>query len=78
MASITIRIVDEQLKRRLWLRTAEHGRSIEDEARDILRSALSVSSQPRDLGGAIQPHMQAMAGADLAVPPRQAMDGSAE
>src|SRR5260370_7884239 len=39
MASITIRQLDEDLKQRLRLRAARNGRSMEDEARTILRSA---------------------------------------
>src|SRR5207249_791195 len=39
MASITIRQLDEGLKRRLRLRAARNGRSMEDEARTILRHA---------------------------------------
>jgi phosphopantothenoylcysteine decarboxylase/phosphopantothenate--cysteine ligase len=39
MASITIRQLDERLKRRLRLRAARNGRSMEDEARTILRGA---------------------------------------
>lgn len=41
MASITIRNLDEDLKQRLRVRAAEHGRSMEKEAREILRSALA-------------------------------------
>jgi phosphopantothenoylcysteine decarboxylase/phosphopantothenate--cysteine ligase len=37
MASITIRQLDDDLKRRLRLRAARNGRSMEDEARNILR-----------------------------------------
>ncbi len=37
MASITIRGLDDDLKQRLRLRAARHGRSMEDEARTILR-----------------------------------------
>jgi plasmid stability protein len=40
MASITIRNLDDDLKKRLRLRAAEHGRSMEEEARDILQSSL--------------------------------------
>ena len=40
MASITVRNLDDELKRRLRIRAAENGRSMEQEARDILRSAL--------------------------------------
>ena len=44
MASMTIRNLDEQLKARLRVQAAQHGRSMEDEARDILRAALSTES----------------------------------
>jgi antitoxin FitA len=40
MASITIRNFDETLKVRLRVRAAHHGRSMEEEARQILRRAL--------------------------------------
>ena len=40
MASITVRNLDDGLKRRLRIRAAENGRSMEQEARDILRAAL--------------------------------------
>jgi phosphopantothenoylcysteine decarboxylase / phosphopantothenate---cysteine ligase len=39
MASITIRQLDDDLKRRLRLRAAANGRSMEDEVRTILRGA---------------------------------------
>jgi phosphopantothenoylcysteine decarboxylase/phosphopantothenate--cysteine ligase len=39
MASLTIRKLDDSLKKRLRMRAAQHGRSMEDEARNILRSA---------------------------------------
>ncbi len=39
MASLTIRQLDEASKKRLKLRAARHGRSMEDEARTILREA---------------------------------------
>ncbi|HEY1363967.1 MAG TPA: bifunctional phosphopantothenoylcysteine decarboxylase/phosphopantothenate--cysteine ligase CoaBC [Xanthobacteraceae bacterium] len=42
MASITIRQLDEELKKRLRLRAARSGRSMEDEARTILRNAASA------------------------------------
>ncbi|HRQ64857.1 MAG TPA: plasmid stabilization protein [Xanthomonadaceae bacterium] len=41
MASITIRNLDDALKERLRVRAARCGRSMEDEARDILRTALA-------------------------------------
>ena len=42
MASITIRKLDEKTKTRLRLRAARHGRSMEAEARTLLRSALQT------------------------------------
>src|ERR1700735_2382826 len=39
MASLTVRQLDEKLKKLLRLRAARHGRSMEDEVRVILRDA---------------------------------------
>jgi phosphopantothenoylcysteine decarboxylase/phosphopantothenate--cysteine ligase len=39
LASLTVRQLDEKLKKRLRLRAARHGRSMEDEVRVILREA---------------------------------------
>lgn len=40
MASITIRKLDEGVKLKLRVRAAEHGRSMEEEAREILSGAI--------------------------------------
>src|SRR6478672_2327220 len=50
MASITIRQLDDALKRRLRLRAARNGRSMEDGARTILRTA-SAGELPEQSGG---------------------------
>ena len=42
MASLTVRQLDEKLKKLLRMRAARHGRSMEDEARTILRDAASL------------------------------------
>jgi plasmid stability protein len=71
MAVMTIRNIDDALKARLRIRAAMHGRSMEDEARDILRSALSSEvSRPRDLGRAIHERFAALGGVDLPEVPR--------
>jgi len=55
MGSITIRNLDDSLKSRLRVQAAVHGRSMEDEARDILRSALSREPRgQRNLAAAIR------------------------
>ena len=44
MASLLIRQIDDALKRQLRVRAAENGRSMEEEMRHILRTALGVPS----------------------------------
>jgi len=43
MASLTVRQLDERLKKLLRLRAARHGRSMEDEVRTILREAADAT-----------------------------------
>src|ERR1700716_1966018 len=60
MASMTIRDIYEKLKSRLRIQAARHGRSMEDEARDILRSALSREpTQSRGLFEALRARVEA-------------------
>ena len=75
MASITVRNLDDDLKRRLRIRATENGRSgrsMEQEARDILRSALEQEpSANGDLAGAIRPRYAPLGGVELDFPPRE-------
>jgi plasmid stability protein len=48
MSSITIRNLDDSLKRQLHLRAAERNHSMEEEARDILRCALAGEAAASD------------------------------
>lgn len=73
MASITIRNLDDGLKQRLRLRAAEHGRSIEEEVREILRLVVGEPVPPTNLATAIHSRIVAFGGADLDIPPRAAM-----
>jgi plasmid stability protein len=74
MASITIRKLDEQTKERLRVRAAHNRRSMEDEARNILRSALSHGSRkPRNLADAIRKRFEPVGGVDLSLPAREPM-----
>jgi len=74
MASMTIRNIDEALKRRLRMQAAEHGRSMEEEARDILRAALSTeASRPTNIAASIRARFAPLGGIDLALEPREAM-----
>ncbi len=52
MASLTIRNLDETIKRKLRIVAAEHGRSMEAEARAILsREMESPRRKPAPVGG---------------------------
>jgi antitoxin FitA len=72
MASMTIRNIDDQLKIRLRMRAASRGRSMEDEARDILRAALATDhKRSGTLVDSIRARIEPLGGAELAVAPRE-------
>jgi antitoxin FitA len=71
MASITIRNLEDDLKRRLRVRAAEHGRSMEDEAREILRQVVGEAVPPRNLAAAIRGRVASFGGVDLDLPGRE-------
>ena len=74
MASITIRNLGMDVKRRLRIRAAERGHSMEEEARRILRAVLAEQPAPRtDLASAIRARFAPLGGADLKRPPREPM-----
>ena len=74
MASITVRNLDEELKRRLRIRAAENGRSMQQEAREILRAALGEDAAPsRYLGTAIHELFKPVGGVELEIPSREPM-----
>jgi phosphopantothenoylcysteine decarboxylase/phosphopantothenate--cysteine ligase len=52
MASVTIRKLDEALKRRLRLRAAHHGHSVEEEIRQILRT-IAATDAPGGAAGSM-------------------------
>jgi plasmid stability protein len=72
MAVMTIRNIDDAIKKRLRVRAAVNGRSMEDEARDILRSALSTDDpRPRNFAHAIHERFAALGGVELPEMPRE-------
>lgn len=74
MASITIRKLDDETKTRLRVRAAHHKRSMEEEARYILRTALARdAAAPGNLAEAIHAHFRPLGGINLRVPPREPM-----
>jgi plasmid stability protein len=68
---MTIRNIDEALKKRLRVRAASHGKSMEEEARDILRAALSVEQRRLgNLGETIHARFAPLGGVNLPDTPR--------
>ena len=70
MATLMIRDLDEEVKTRLRVQAAAHGRSMEAEARALLTTALSGRRPTRGLGSFIQAQFADIGGAELAVPDR--------
>ncbi|WP_449425126.1 FitA-like ribbon-helix-helix domain-containing protein [Rhodanobacter lindaniclasticus] len=72
---MTIRNLDDDLKTLLRLRAARHGKSMEEEARSILRTAL-VGRVEDDSGAAlyaaIRARVEPLGGVELELPPREA------
>src|ERR1700730_4243968 len=58
MASITIRGLDDEFKQRLRLRAARNGRSMEDEARTILRDMAGAAGGQQTIFS--EPHQPAI------------------
>ena len=73
MASITIRHLDGGIKRRLRVRAAEHGRSMEEEACEILSQVVGETTPVSNLAAAIRSRFAALGGVDLDIPARDAM-----
>ena len=74
MTSITIRNLNDVLASRLQSLAAEHGRTVEDEAREILAGALagSVAGQG-NLAAAIRARFAPLGGVELPLMPREPM-----
>jgi len=74
VASMTIRNLGDKLKARLRVRAAQHGRSMEEEARDILQSALAVEpTRNRSLVAAIRVRIEPLGGVELEIEAREPM-----
>ena len=78
MATLTIRTLDDDLKAALRVEAALHGHSMEEEARRILRQALSRKRGERGLGRRIHERFAAAGGVDLPEPDRGAPPRAAD
>ncbi len=74
MASITIRNLDDETKTRLKMRAVANDRSMEEEARVILREAVSSNKPlPRDLVAFTRDCFAEVGSINLELPPREQM-----
>ena len=76
MATMTIRNLDDNVKARLRVRAAQHGHSMEEEARSILSAALASGAEVTTgaaLVKAIRARAERLGGVELELPPRTPM-----
>jgi plasmid stability protein len=69
--SITIRNLPPGLKERLRIRAAQHGHSMEAEARQILETALAPHAPGRNLYERTRARFAPLGGVDLTLPERE-------
>ncbi len=65
MASLTLRNIDESLKARLRMSAAENDRSMEEEARQILKQFLLRKRSSAGIGSCISRRFAVIGGIDL-------------
>lgn len=71
MTSLTIRRLDPAVKECLRLRAARHGRSMEEEARQILSQTCRPEGKPRNAFEALRRPFAGLGGVDLELPKRR-------
>lgn len=70
MATLTIRKLDDATKSLLRVQAARNNRSMEEEAREILKKALD-REPGENLFGAIRRHVEPFGGIELKIPKRR-------
>jgi plasmid stability protein len=70
MAAISVRNLDDQVKERLRVRAARHGRSMEAEIRAILTQAADEPHEANGLFTTLVDRFQALGGVELDLPTR--------
>jgi len=73
MATLTIRKLDEKVKAGLRVRAAQHGRSMEEEARRIITDSVALPKirTGKELLAAIRKIVEPVGGVDLPELPKQ-------
>lgn len=70
VAAVTVRKLDDQVKERLRIRAAAHGRSMESEIRAILAEAVSVPDDRPGLFATLMGRFGTIGGVELELPQR--------
>lgn len=70
MATLVIRDLDDEVKKRLRVQAAEHGRSMEAEAREILARGVAAD-RPARLGTYLRDLFADAGGIELEIPERR-------
>jgi antitoxin FitA len=73
MASITIRNLEQTFKERLRVRAARHGRSMEEEARVILKTSLAPKRKRQTMADAFRAWFGPKHGVNIELPERPPM-----
>ena len=73
MANIIIRNLEDATKRKLKIRAAMNGRSMEQEAREILKAALARTAKKTNLAERIREIFSPLGGVELERLPREAI-----
>jgi plasmid stability protein len=78
MAAVSIRNLDDDIKERLRMRAASHGRSMESEIRAILVDAVTESDERRGMLPTLMERFGGLGGVDLEVPARATLPRAAD
>ncbi|CAN5755222.1 hypothetical protein BH23ACT12_BH23ACT12_12800 [soil metagenome] len=78
MSALSIRNLDPEIKHRLRLRAAAHGRSMEAEVRSILADAVAGKGQGKGFLVSVTETFSGPYGLDLALPARSASPRAAD
>ena len=78
MAAVSIRNLDDDIKERLRMRAASHGRSMESEIRAILVDAVTENDERRGMLVTLMDRFGDLGGVDLEAPARSTLTRAAD
>jgi plasmid stability protein len=78
LSALSIRNLDDEVKERLRVRAARHGRSMEAEVRAILTDAVAEPREAPSMFHALMGRFGELGGVELELPPRATRPRAAE